>query len=93
LYPADAAAVDGGEDTTLELVWTAPTEPVRVHFYVQILKLDNAGTRSVFATYVDRTAILARVPHVDGAYVWRVYTVTRAGADYAASVWSRFTIH
>ena len=100
VQPQPAAPADGssvGRPTgpaAVELVWNAPVQPVQARFFVQLLALDAAGPREVFATYLDESAALAPLPpdRVPGRYAWRVYAVNRDLTHYAASAWSRFSV-
>ena len=85
------AGAPGGADA-VELVWVAPAQVVPVQFFVQVLALDAAGPREVFATYLDETAALAPLDRVPGRYAWRVYAVGRDLKHYAASEWVRFAV-
>lgn len=84
----------GAPGTTgmVELVWVSPAQPVPVRFFVQLLALDPIEPREVFATYLDETATLATLSRVPGRYAWRVYTVGRNVAHYAASEWNEFQV-
>lgn len=86
---AELNRVPGG---AIELVWVAPAQVTPVRFFVQLLALDPAGPREVFATYLDETATLAPLEHAPGRYAWRVYSVSRDLKHYAASGWTRFRV-
>lgn len=95
--PADGdvapALVNAASDAmTVELVWVGPAQPVPTRFFVQLLTLDTAEPREVFATYLDETAILASLDRVPGRYAWRVYAVGRSLEHYTASEWSQFQV-
>jgi len=81
-----------GDAVTVELVWVGPAQPVPTRFFVQLLALDAAEPREVFATYLDETAILASLDRVPGRYAWRVYAVGRSLEHYTASEWSQFQV-
>ncbi len=92
LRPSDGATIGSGRGRAdVELVWTAPSQPAPVRFFVQVLALAK-GTkpREVFDTYVDTTAVLAPLQASHGQYAWRVYTVANDGIHYTASAWARF---
>lgn len=82
-----------GENVPVELSWAAPAQPVPVDFFVQVLALDTAGTRPIFASYLKRSAILVLLPRTSARYAWRVYTVATSVADYVPSAWSYFSVH
>jgi len=90
VVPALASATSGA--STVELVWVGPAQAVPIRFFVQLLALDAAEPREVFATYLDETAILASLDRVPGRYAWRVYAVGRNLGHYAASEWNQFQV-
>lgn len=90
--PAVTPTLKRGEDAFVELSWAAPAQPVRVNFFVQVLALDTAGAHPAFATYLNQSAILARLPSTPAAYAWRVYTVATSVPDYVPSAWSHFSL-
>ena len=96
--PQPAAPLDGSNvgrpagAATVELVWSAPVQPVKGRFFVQLLSLDDTGPREAFATYLDESAVLAPLERVPGRYAWRVYAVSRDLTRYAASPWTRFSV-
>ena len=81
-----------GGSAAVELVWTAPAQPVPARFFVQLWVLDEAGPREAFAAYLDESATLAPLERSPGHYAWRVYAVDRDAKHYAASAWNRFTV-
>ena len=95
--PADgdtipALASTPGAPGMVELVWVSPAQPVPVRFFVQLMALDPAEPREVFATYLDETAALATLDRGPGRYAWRVYAVGRNLGHYAASEWNQFQV-
>jgi TPR repeat protein len=92
VVPQDDATVDGGKHQTLALAWSAPSEPMPVRYFVQVLDLDDGSPPTMVGLYVDQTATSIILPGAAGHFAWRVYAVSRAGGDYAASVWSHFTL-
>ena len=86
-------AVPAPMGASVELIWIAPAQALKVQFFVQLMALDEAGSREVFATTVDSTSLLAPVvQHVPGHYAWRVYSVELSPKHYAASDWNRFDV-
>lgn len=95
--PADGEVVPAlpdasGGGSTIELVWVGPAQAVPTRFFVQLLALDTAEPREVFAAYLDETAALAPLSRVPGRYAWRVYAVGRTLGHYAASEWNQFLV-
>ena len=97
--PADGSTVSAlgpvlgsASGSTIELVWVAPAQAAAVRFFVQLMALDLAGPREVFATTLDETAAVAPLGQVPGRYAWRVYSVGRDLKHYAASEWERFQV-
>lgn len=76
----------------IEFVWTAPAQPELVHFLIEIRALDEAGSREVYSEFTDGSAILAPLRDIPGNYAWRVFTLARVAARYAASDWTHFTV-
>ncbi len=92
--PADGstvAALSSASGSTIELVWIAPAQAA-ARFFIQLMRLDVAGPREVFATTLDETAVVAPVEQVPGRYAWRVYSIGRDLKHYAASGWQRFQV-
>ena len=85
-------AVPGPTGPSVELIWIAPAQALKVRFFVQLMALDDAGSHEVFATTVDSTSLLAPVQHVPGHYAWRVYSVESNLRHYTASSWERFDV-
>jgi hypothetical protein len=94
LRPAHGTTIESArDDPSVALVWSAPAQTAPVRFFVQVLALvPGTPPREVFATYADRTAVLAPLPSLRGRYAWRVYAVTQNGRGYAASDWARFQV-
>ena len=74
-----------------ELVWLAPSQPVPVRYFVQVLGLDATPARDLYAGFTDCSAVLAPLPAGGGRYAWRVYTTAHGLPSYAASSWGRFS--
>jgi TPR repeat protein len=89
--PVDSAP-GTGESVQIELSWDAPSQPVPVDFFVQILALDSSGAYRVFASFSKQSAVLVSLPRVPADYAWRIYTVAASVPDYAPSAWSYFSI-
>lgn len=97
IQPQPAAPLNGNinratHGATVELVWVAPVQPTYVRFFVQLVALEAAGPRELFAAYIDESAVLVPLERVPGHYAWRVYAVDRDLSRYAASAWSRFSV-
>ena len=90
--PIVTPTLKSGEDAFVELSWTAPAQAASVNFFVQVLALDAAGAHPAFASYLNQSAILARLPSTPAAYAWRVYTVATSVPDYVPSAWSYFSL-
>lgn len=85
--PGDGGAVAAPDG--VELVWTAPPQPMPVRYFVQVTTPD--ATREMFADTVAETAVLAKVS-APGRYAWRVFTVAPERRAYAASDWATFEV-
>jgi hypothetical protein len=91
--PADGASVAAKhETTTIELVWEAPASTTAVQYFVEVMALEQAGPRELFAGYHDTSAMLLNVKRVPGDYAWRVSVVGAEVPRYAVSNWSRFAV-
>jgi Sel1 repeat len=90
--PVVTPTLKSGEDAFVELSWTAPAQAVPVNFFVEVLALDAAGAHPAFASYLNQSATLARLPSTPATYAWRVYTVATSVPDYVPSAWSRFSL-
>jgi hypothetical protein len=88
-----ASAPSTGESVQIELSWDAPSQPVPVDFFVQILALDTdtGGAYRVFTSFSKQSAVLVSLPRVAADYAWRIYTVAPSVPDYAPSAWSYFS--
>jgi TPR repeat protein len=85
-----ASAPGAGESIQIELSWDAPSQPVPVDFFVQVLALDRSGPYRVFTSFSKQSAVLVSLPRVPTYYAWRIYTVAASVPDYAPSAWSFF---
>jgi Sel1 repeat len=90
--PVVTPKLKSGEVALVELSWVAPAQRVPVNFFVQVLALDVAGAHPAFASYLNQSAILARLPSTPAEYAWRVYTVAASVPDYVPSTWSYFSL-
>lgn len=90
--PVVIPKLKSGEDAFVALSWVAPAQPMSVNFFVQVLALDVARAHPAFASYLNQSAILARLPPTPGEYAWRVYTVATSVPDYVPSAWSYFSL-
>ncbi len=93
--PADGSTVSAlgsASENTIELVWVAPAQATAVRFFVQLMILDPAGPREVFATTLNETAVVAPLEQIPGRYAWRAYTLGHDFKHYAASGWQRFQV-
>ncbi len=94
IAPADGSTVSAlasDSENTIELVWIAPAQTM-ARFFLQLMVLDPAGPREVFATASNETAVVAPLTQVPGRYAWRVYSIGRDFRHYAASAWQRFQV-
>ncbi len=92
LSPADAATLRRSSAApAAELVWTLPAQTAPVRFFVEVVALDPAGTRPVFADYMAVSAVVVKLPG-GGSYGWRVYTVQPTQRSYSPSAWRRFSV-
>ena len=92
LLPVLPAAADGGVlavGGAAVLVWTAPAQPSRVRFFVELAALQPDGPHEVLSQYVDQSAIQVRLPVEDASYAWRVLTVAADTPRYAIAPWQR----
>ena len=56
MAPADGAVIEAaGDPLSLKLAWSIPSEPVSVRFFVEVVTIEQVGSREVFAGYVDRS--------------------------------------
>jgi hypothetical protein len=89
--PPVTSARGTGESVQIELSWDAPSQPVPVDFFVQVLALDASGAYRVFTSFSKQSAVLVSLPRVPADYAWRVYTIAASVPDYAPSAWSFFS--
>ena len=92
LLPVAPAAADGAPPVAggpAVLVWTAPAQPSRVRFFVELAALQPDGPHEVLAEYVDQSAVQVRLPAGGTSYAWRVLTVGADSSHYAAAPWQR----
>lgn len=91
--PADGAVVDAeGHPLAVKLTWSTPQEPVPVRFFVEVVAIEKAGPREVFAGYVDQPQLDVTLTGGTAEYAWRVYTVARDAPAYALSGWEHFSL-
>ena len=76
----------------VELVWTAPAQPLPVRFFVQLLAVDRSGVDEVFTATVEETSAVAFLRGRSGRYAWRVYSLGQDLKHYAASECQRFEV-
>nr|WP_321986321.1 tetratricopeptide repeat protein [uncultured Lichenicoccus sp.] len=89
LSPGASATLRGN---AVEIVWTAPQQPVPVRFFLQVVARDGNRSREIYAAYTDATAALVHVAPGHRGYAWRVYTVSPTAADYSIGAWTAFTL-
>jgi hypothetical protein len=87
---ADATVPLSGPHPAVQLVWTAPVEPVPVTWFVELDAEANGQFNEVTASYVATSAIAVTLPN-DAAFAWRVYAVAADGSAYVSGPWSHFT--
>jgi hypothetical protein len=100
LVPAETSSPPDGttilawpNPTAVELVWTAAAQPSPSHFFVEVMALAPSGPgETVFADFVETSAILVPLSSAPASYAWRVYTVGKVTAHYAVGSWARFTV-
>jgi TPR repeat protein len=80
-----------GESVQIELSWAAPSQPVPVEFFVQVLALDTSGAYRIFTSFSKLSAVLVSLPRVPASYAWRIYTVAASVPDYTPSAWGYFS--
>ena len=78
-----------GAPLAVQLVWTAPPEPRRVTYFVELRARENGQFNEVSASYVATSAVAVTLPD-DRNFAWRVYAVAADGSGYAPSRWARF---
>ncbi len=89
-WPRDGASIALPNATPVtELVWTAPPEPSRVDYFVEVRAREAGQYREVYARYVDTSAATVTL-NADRHFAWRVYAVAANGSSYAPSPWRRF---
>ena len=89
--PRVTSARGTGESVQIELSWDAPSQPVPVDFFVQVLALDASGAYRVFTSFSKQSAVLVSLPRVPADYAWQIYTIAASVPDYAPSTWSYFS--
>jgi len=92
LLPVAPAATDGIPPVAggpAVLVWTAPAQPSRVRFFIELAALQPDGPHEVLAEYVDQSAVQVRLPAGDTSFAWRVMTVGVDSSHYAMAPWQR----
>ena len=91
--PVDGATIEPKSHTLdVKLIWDAPHEPVPVHFFVEVVAVEQDGQHEVFAGYVDRSYAIVTLASTSAAYAWRVYSVGVDEPVYALSGWQRFSV-
>ncbi len=92
LLPVTPVAADGVPPIAggpAVLVWTAPAQPSRTRFFVELAALQPNGPQEVLAEYVDQSAVQVRLPAGDTSFAWRVMTVGVNSPHYATAPWQR----
>jgi TPR repeat protein len=84
------AVLLSGPHPAVQLVWTAPVEPDRVTYFVELQAQQNGRFNELAASYVATSALAVTLPGDGGNFAWRVYAVAADGAGYAPSPWMRF---
>ncbi|MGH7154759.1 MAG: hypothetical protein ACREF3_12600, partial [Acetobacteraceae bacterium] len=71
--PADGAVINAASyPLSVRLSWSMPREPVPVRFFVEVVALEDAGPREVFASYVDQPRVDVFLTGAAAQYAWRV---------------------
>jgi hypothetical protein len=90
LFPPAGAQVPVGA-SAVELVWSAPSQPVPVQFYVEVFAEADGRRRELFSDFVKTSSVSLVVPRRGPASLsWRVMTV--GGSHYRASPWQTFRL-
>ena len=96
MAPTPVAPGAGGDTGSgvggIELVWTSPSQPEPVRFFVELRAIEGSGSREVFSGFTDTSSVFAPLPDVHGDYAWRVLAIARVAGRYTASDWRRFSI-
>jgi hypothetical protein len=91
--PLDGATIETKSSALdVKLAWDAPREPIPVHFFVEVVAVDQGGQHEVFARYVDQSYAVATLASTSAEYAWRVYTVGSDEPVYAIGEWHRFSV-
>ncbi len=91
--PANGSVIEAaGDPLAIKLAWSIPSEPVAVRFFVEVVTIEQVGSREVFAGYVDRPSLEVQLAGGAAQYAWRVYAVGRDVAAYALSRWVYFSV-
>src|ERR1700689_4362707 len=91
--PADGAMIESTiSPLDVKLAWDAPHEPVPVHFFVEVVAVEQRAKKEVFAGYVGRSYAVVPLASTSAAYAWRVYTVGLDDPVYVVSEWQRFSV-
>jgi hypothetical protein len=86
----DRAVPLSGPHPAVQLVWTAPVEPHRVTYFVELQARQNGNFNELTASYVATSALAVTLPDKGGDFAWRVYAVAADGSGYASSPWTGF---
>ena len=91
--PADGAIIEPKvTPLDVKLAWDAPHEPVPVHFFVEVVAVEQSGLHEVFAGYVGHSYAVVTLASTSAEYAWRVYTVGLDDPAYIVSGWQRFSV-
>jgi hypothetical protein len=91
--PADGAMIEPKiSPLDVKLAWDAPHEPVPVHFFVEVVAVEQSAQHEVFAGYVDHSYTVVTLVSTSAEYAWRVYTVGLDDPVYVMSGWQRFSV-
>ena len=88
--PAAGGVVGMGPDRSIEIVWSAPRQPLAVRYFLQVVTRDGGPEREIQAEYVTATAAILHLDPAAQGYFWRVFTVSPAQARYVVTPWAAF---
>ena len=93
IAPADGATIEPKINAPdVRLAWDVPHEPVPVHFFVEVVAVEQSGQHEVFAGYVGHSYAVVTLASTGADYAWRVYTVGLDDPVYIVGGWQRFSV-
>ena len=76
----------------VEIVWSSPTQPGPVHYYVEVRTLDNGEPPEVVANSVEISSVFVHLPAAKKDFAWRVLVVAESLGEYLPSEWVPFRV-